>query len=46
MKAAEWTDASHGENLGRVFDAYLQHRRMCYGDETRWPESPFWSARQ
>jgi flavin-dependent dehydrogenase len=50
MKAAEALQSGSAdvlaESLGRVFDAYLQNRRIYYGDEQRWPESPFWRSRQ
>jgi flavin-dependent dehydrogenase len=51
MKAAEAVAnllqaAEYSELLDRVFDAYLEHRRIYYGDERRWPESPFWRVRQ
>jgi flavin-dependent dehydrogenase len=51
MKAAEAVadslqDAAYNQLLDRVFDAYLAHRRIYYGDERRWPESPFWRVRQ
>jgi flavin-dependent dehydrogenase len=50
MKAAEAVQSgsveAYQEILGRVFDAYLQNRRVYYSDERRWPESPFWRSRQ
>jgi len=50
MKAAEAVQSgsagAYQEILGRVFDAYLQNRRVYYRDERRWPEMKFWSSRQ
>ncbi|MEP7218437.1 MAG: tryptophan 7-halogenase, partial [Bacteroidota bacterium] len=31
--------------VGGVYDSFLEHRLSYYGMEQRWPESPFWLAR-
>jgi flavin-dependent dehydrogenase len=33
-------------SLDRFFDEYLVQRSSYYEMDTRWPDSPFWSARQ
>ncbi len=56
MKAAEAVDAAlrsaspcaatYPATLERVFDAYLENRRLYYAGETRWPKNSFWHDRQ
>ena len=47
MKAAEAaaqdSGAEYGETLNRIFDAYLERRRIHYAEETRWSDSSFWA---
>jgi flavin-dependent dehydrogenase len=43
MKAAEQDPTEYSETLNRIFEAYLEHRRIHYAEETRWPDSPFWN---
>jgi flavin-dependent dehydrogenase len=31
--------------LGQIWAAYEHHRRLYYGEERRWPDSPFWARR-
>lgn len=31
--------------LDEIWKAYEQHRRLYYGEERRWPDSPFWARR-
>lgn len=40
-------DALHGyrAELGRIREAYLAHLDTWYGQENRWPDSPFWRRR-
>ena len=51
MKAAEAVasrlqEEAYSQLLDRVFNAYLEHRRIYYRNERKWPESPFWRVRQ
>ncbi len=32
--------------MNRISTRYQQHLRYWYGGETRWPDQPFWAARQ
>lgn len=38
--------AGYQSALGRIRDAYLTHLDAWYGQETRWPDSPFWQRRR
>ena len=36
----------YGNDLRRVETAYRRHLDFWYGQEKRWPDSPFWQRRQ
>jgi len=36
----------YGQGLNSVFEKFLKNWKMYYGQETRWPEAPFWQRRQ
>jgi flavin-dependent dehydrogenase len=43
-KAVDFSAYEHG--IGERHDDYLELRRLLYAQEQRWPEQPFWKARQ
>jgi flavin-dependent dehydrogenase len=42
------TDAfeRYGRTIDGIGDAYRLHRDRWYGEETRWPDAPFWARRR
>lgn len=37
--------ARYAERLAEIWAAYERHKALFYGEERRWPESPFWARR-
>jgi flavin-dependent dehydrogenase len=38
--------AAYGESLAWSWEEYLRLRSFLYKSEARWPDQPFWQARQ
>lgn len=37
---------SYAARMGRIWRAYVDHHRIYYGMESRWPDAPFWTRRR
>lgn len=41
----ETSTPAYAARLEKIWTAYEHHRRLFYGEERRWPDSPFWARR-